>query len=224
MTENDARLLEKAMGRSKIFSRCSAEDMTRLAHSGAFALIAASDGEEINTGEPPFPGLGVVLCGRFIVWRCDCGHMVTLNELSTGDSFGAAAMFSDGKCEQVTQVLAKGASKLAVIREDDFRRMLLENADICTGYITFLSDRIRFLNGKVRTFSGSTSAKKVANALLSSQQDGICAVGSCAEFARRINIGRASLYRALDSMEQDGLIRRSGSSIEIIDIEGLKGI
>ena len=162
MAESNARLIEKALGKSRIFSRCRAEDWADRAQSGAFAFLAVNDGEEIDMSSPPFPGLGMVLRGKLMVRRCDGGHMVTLNELAAGDSFGAAGMFiSGGECQPVTQVLANGAARIAVISEAVFHRLLLENGEVCTGYITFLSDRIRFLNVKVRTFQAPHRRKRL---------------------------------------------------------------
>ena len=85
-----------------------------------------------------------------------------------------------------------------------------------------MSRKIVFLNKKISTLTAGTTEKKLALFLAENQHDG--------EFSQRISmtaiaeilsVGRASLYRALDSLEAEGLIHRNGKSIFIPDKNAL---
>jgi Mn-dependent DtxR family transcriptional regulator len=91
--------------------------------------------------------------------------------------------------------------------------------------IPFLIKKISFLNSKVETFSGSNTSEKLASYLLAKYN----ALGS--EFlisktaiSAEINVGRASLYRDLESFQDKGLINFVGKKIIIICPEGLERI
>ena len=47
---------------------------------------------------------------------------------------------------------------------------------------------------------------------------------SLTELSKALGIGRASLYRALDSFESRGLIKRNGKQITLADPDELKKI
>ena len=94
-------------------------------------------------------------------------------------------------------------------------------------YVRFLSDRIRFLNSKISTFTADSAKSKIMRYLISqaeiqSNPDGnVLLTMSCQKLAEFLNMGRASLYRAFEQLESDGLIRRNGKSVEIYTtIEG----
>ena len=49
-------------------------------------------------------------------------------------------------------------------------------------------------------------------------------VKSCAELATRLNLSRASLYRAFGQLEQSGMITRSGKTIVLTDVSALQNV
>ena len=83
------------------------------------------------------------------------------------------------------------------------------------GFAAYLSARIRFLTRRIEALTAGDSASKLLSYLLEREQDGKVDIQSCAELARRLDVGRASLYRALDSLETSGDIRREGKKIFI---------
>ncbi len=71
------------------------------------------------------------------------------------------------------------------------------------------------LTRRIEALTAGDSASKLLSYLLEREQAGEVDIQSCAELARRLDIGRASLYRALDSLETSGDIRREGKKIFI---------
>lgn len=231
LKKSDAERIAAALERSAVFGGCGDEKLRELAESGGFELVCCEAGEDILP-KGGSGSLGVVVSGSVRVSREDESHRVTLNLLGAGDCFGASTMFAsdsaDGSADDggenraVTRVEAVKRAEVAFLGESRLRALLVSDEAVCMGYIAFLTDRIRFLNRRLHTFSGGTTAEKVAKLLLSESGGESFAAVNLAETARRLNIGRASLYRALDAMEESGVIRREEKRIVILDRQRLE--
>ena len=92
--------------------------------------------------------------------------------------------------------------------------------------INFLVGRISFLNDKIATFSGSTVEEKLASYILYRRK----VMGenefpfNKAKASAVINSGRASVYRALEKLTANELIKIDEQKIIILDPKGLEGI
>lgn len=149
---------------------------------------------------------------------------VPLNSLLPYSSFGITAIYSPEE-EFPTNIYAKRASGVYFIKRDSLMEMIQKCPDISGNIIAFLVSRISFLNKKIATFSGENVECKLAEYLLNMQKK----VGNSFDLnlkhtAEEINAGRASLYRALSSLEACGIIKRNRKSIIIIDPKGLERI
>ena len=133
------------------------------------------------------------------------------------------APFTDkSRIEIVMEVTAQTKASVVYLSQDIIENLIHEDPKIRMNYIAFLTDRIRFLNSKVRTFTGGGAASRLAGELIRMQSGEKITVPGYSELARKLDIGRASLYRALEELEQGGYISRNGKTIEILD-ENLKG-
>ena len=95
-------------------------------------------------------------------------------------------------------------------------------------YLAFLSQRIRFLNKKIAGFTQSGAEGKLARYLLevaaSQGKDSLLLPTSIQNIAKILNLGRASLYRALDTLSDLGYIVREGKTVRLLNIPGLKSL
>ena len=89
-----------------------------------------------------------------------------------------------------------------------------------------LSERILFLNKKIYLLSSGTAEQRLASFLLDNVPE-----GSMSELpmplnmlSLALNVSRASLYRAFDSLTQDGVIEKEGKKVCINNAERLKKI
>ncbi len=148
---------------------------------------------------------------------------IPLNTLSVGDAFGVIAVFTG--CEEFpTKIFALRDSKIAFLNKNDVLNLMNNSLQISINIINFLADRICFLNNKITSFSGDNVEQKIALYILDlhkSTQDGIIKFNK-KHAAESINIGRTSLYRALDSLEREGIIQINEKNIIIIDLDGLE--
>ena len=156
--------------------------------------------------------LGVIVSGTAKLKRKnDFGGSVTVRTLTANEIFGSASVFGSLK-EGSSSIIADRTCVCSYISEQNLRALLTEIPKTAVNYIEFLTEKIRFLNRRVDTFSADCAEQRIYEFLLSVSDENGKAEPSVnlAELARRLKIGRTSLYRCLNSLEDGGLITREG--------------
>ena len=93
---------------------------------------------------------------------------------------------------------------------------------VAVNYIRYLSGRIRVLSGKIRSLAADSVEGRLKQYLLTSLTPDNPRLNCAAtELAKRLGISRASLYRAFETLESQGLIRRQGRAILVPDFNAL---
>lgn len=159
--------------------------------------------------------LGLVLEGRAQAVAADREQTV-LSAFGPGDCFGAAALFGGGG--YVSCIRAETACRVLLLEEERLRRWFSTCPQMAVNYVTFLSGRVRFLNGKIAILA-QDSARQRLYRWLRANCDGAGRLPeklSMTRLAGTLSMGRTSLYRALEELEQAGLIVRSGKRIEVL--------
>jgi len=170
--------------------------------------------------------IGFVVRGECVVSKKHSdGGYIPINSILPGASFGIMSVFSK-QTEYPTYVFAKKTTTILFIDGNTLQSIIKAYPSVAINVITFLTDRIAFLNDKISTFSGNTVEEKLANYILSQYKR----IGSL-EFdfnklqsAEAISAGRASLYRALEKFKDTNLITYDNKKIYILDLEGLERI
>lgn len=167
--------------------------------------------------------LGVVLSGRLRVTKDNAdGHAMIMSTLVPSSLFGAAALFNDAE-QYVTNISALEPSKIVFFSQRLVERMIRREPVIAENYIQYLSERILFLNKKIYLLTAGSAEQRLAGFLLDN-----LSLGQAAELplpmsklACALNISRASLYRAMDSLCASGAVEKTGKKILIKDAERL---
>lgn len=161
--------------------------------------------------------LGVFLKGGASVTK---GNLL-VSELGRGDLFGAAALFNRREGYETT-ITALRPSLVAFFPEKLVALLMARCPQFCANYIRYLSERIHFLNRKIESLTAPGSAGKLSRYLL--EECGESGTASCnaTELARRLDVSRASLYRAFEELEGAGAIRREGKKIAVLSRERLE--
>jgi CRP-like cAMP-binding protein len=187
----------------------------------------SSDGVHLVTveaGASPAPCyddmLGVVLSGKLQILSADKQNPVVLHAVNAGHVFGAASLFLE-RATPVSRLLAQSKCQLFYLSRDAVRTLLHKDHRFMDAYLQFLAERVQFLNAKIRSFTAGSTERRLALWLAEHAQDGTVRALSLSTLAESLDIGRASLYRALDKMEDSGLIARNGRKITVPDTEKL---
>ena len=189
--------------------------------SPEYPVFAA--GEKIVRAGESGGRLFFLLSGLAAVYRTGGEKPVLMNRLRTGDCFGAASLFTEGPT--LTEITAETECRIAVVKEPELSRLFLAFPQTATNYIRFLSEKLVFLNRRVRDFSASTSDEKTACLLLNeADENGVAVIKNVTATLRTMNLSRASFYRSLAGFLSRGLIHKNGNQIQIINTKELKGI
>ncbi len=159
--------------------------------------------------------LGLLLEGRAEIHSADNGRTVVLRTMNAPGVFGAASLFCEGELP-LSRIEAKTACQVLYVPLDAVRRLLAEDEGFREAYLTFLAGRVCFLNRKIQCFTAGSAERRLALWLLSEEDQTVTLPASLSTLADMLDIGRASLYRALDKLEGDGLIRRNGREITVL--------
>lgn len=166
--------------------------------------------------------LGIILAGRVRVEKRIQGekHM-KMSILRPGECFGAAAMFQE-RGRYATVLTAECTVEVLFLPEEVIRWAMRRNFTVTENYIRYLSNRIWFLNEKITELTAGTANQRLAGFLAEHCDADGCFRSSMTELSRQLNMGRATLYRALDMLEERGLINRGSKVLHILDMEGLR--
>lgn len=189
-----------------------------------FIFEGLSDGEisqiksELGTSEQIRKGgelykngfIGILESGSATVKRITgTGSSITMRSILPGELFGIVSIFGDWK-DGLSSIIAKDDCAVYYLTETDFEKIIKNFSVVSGNYIKYLTDRLRFLNRRIDTLSADSTAQRLYEFLLSqSDESGAVNLGyGMSELARRLKIGRSSLYRDIESLEESGLIKR----------------
>lgn len=170
--------------------------------------------------------VGFVICGECSVEKQKPdGTTIPLNKLTKGDSFGILAVFSKKK-QFPTIIKASKRSRVMFFGKETIISLAQEYPEIALAIISFMSDRIEFLNTKIATFSADSVEEKFAFYILNEYRrtGSISFPMNLSKTAKTLNAGRASVYRAIESLEKLSLIKFENKKIYIADPDGLERI
>ncbi len=196
-----------------MFNRLS-EDEVQSVLSQLENPIILSKGDELYRNGM----LAIITNGSATVKRQnDIGDSITIRTISSGELFGAASVFGSWK-DGMSSVIANAVCEVFYISEDKFCEIIKQYPQISINYIEYLSGRIRFLNRKLDAFTAKSTEERLYEYLLS-QSDGDGNINlnfGMAELARRLQVGRTSIYRDLDTLQSKGLVNRNGHNFKIL--------
>ena len=157
--------------------------------------------------------IGILLDGKASIKRKNSAEkFITVRNILSGEIFGSVSIFGNWK-DGLSSISAQGDCLVSYICEERFKALLFDFPQISLNYITFLSDRLRFLNKKLDIFTAHDTESKLYEFLLSlADNEGYVKLEfGMSELAKRLNIGRSSLYRDMESLISSGLITRENN-------------
>ena len=171
-----------------------------------------SKGETIYDDRHFERAIGVFLEGRGAAQS----DGVVRGRFAPGATFGAAAVFGAGR-EYVSRIVAQSDCLVQFLPEAFLRECILNNPVCAENYVAFLSEKIRYLNQKIRQYTAPDTVERVYRYLCAlAGPDGKAVLKNLTEVTRLLGMGRTSLYRALGELEQRGRICRDGNLYRIV--------
>lgn len=209
------RIIEK-LREVEMFSSVSPEILSSVLSNDEVEVVDYKKGEIIYSSEVYRASIGLILKGSARVLKVENGVMVS--KLTEGDIFGCAVLFS-GKEYFVNEITATKDTKVVYVGKGSILKLMQLEGNFSVEYIRYLSDRIYFLNKRIANFTGGSAESRLANYLLGCFADYKTYEldRSMSQLAVSLDIGRASLYRAFESLIESGAIQRNGKNIRLAD-------
>ncbi len=163
----------------------------------------------------PERGIYVIASGKIGVYHSEEGRRVLLNVLTVSSVFGYASLYCDGE-DKYTEIKSLGVCRLLFIDEEGIENLIQMDGRIALEIIKELTGKIRFLNKKLDSFaSGDLKLRlwKYIKSLDYDEEGRARMTENMSALARRLGVGRASLYRLISELSEEGLIERRGSEI-----------
>lgn len=182
------------------------------------------DGWEISTygrGETMLSAdadkkIGIIIAGKATIISGEDG--VIIKKLIEGDIYGVAILFDEPK--YLTRVISNGKCKVLTLNRKFVQSCIEYNSRISLNYIEYLAKKISFLNSKIGSYTAKNAENKLYCYLIQLPREGnkIVLNTDFSAIAKMIGIGRASLYRAFDKLENDGLIIKNNKEIILKEV------
>lgn len=185
--------------------------------------VTFQKGELLNGDDP---SLYFLLKGKAKVIGAEGRADVTRALLQTGSVFGVAQLFM--RKGKLSSVVAMTACTCLMIPQEAVEHFLSVDPVFARNYIVFLSDRIRFLNKRITSFTAGKGENMLAAYLLSIPEAADGAVlplrMSMTSLASSLNVSRPTLYKAFAELESIGAVRRKPGAVVIVSLTQLKSI
>lgn len=211
---------------TKLFHGTAESVLSKMALGHDCEMAKYEKGDIIFTKQNFRRSLGIILEGSARVLKENAdGHKIVMNILTMGDMFGAAALFNEEE-EYVSELCASEPCRIIFFSQRLIERGIERDYRLAENYIRYLSERILFLNRKIFFLTAGTAEQRLANFIINNLSENASDVLTLTmvQLASELNISRASLYRALDSLSDAGAISKTGKNVRIADIEKLKCI
>lgn len=174
-------------------------------------------GERIFSPHAFCRSLGVLLSGTVEVTK---GSLI-VSILQAGEVFGSAALFN-GEKEYVTTLTVRNSCEAVFFPQALVVRLMREYSPFALDYVRYLSGRIRFLSDKIEGLIAGGAEQRLEQYLLR-RLEGTKVELDCSAtaLAKRLNMSRASLYRAFETLQTSGVVKKEGKTVWMtVDTEG----
>ncbi len=202
---------------NSILKHAKSENIDKFLDDDSIFLEKYSSGEIITSPDCKEKYVVIIISGSAVVATCASPDNTLLKIIKENDMFGIANLYSDN--ESFPSVITAKSNTTAILIDGSAFKMLIENdKDVLLAYLSLLSKKIVYLNKKISTLTAGSTEKKLCVFLAENEHNGIFDPNiSMSSLSEMLNIGRASLYRALNVLSCQGLLVRDGKKIIIPD-------
>lgn len=196
-----------------IFKNADPKKLAQHITEDAVSVRDFSAGDDICSDSDCGIPIGILLCGKASIYSADEKANVLLKNITDGAVFGIATLYQK-EAAFPTRITAKKPCRVLFISPDSTRALIEDDKEVMRSFMTFLSGKIVYLNKKINSLTAGSAERKLSVFLAENAVDGIFAPNtSMSALASMLDIGRASLYRAFDSLEAEGFIERQDKII-----------
>ena len=213
--------LKKIFASNYILRAADQKNIEKFISQDSVVVKDFCSGDQIFSPSSVKKHVGIILSGTAIVSPVSGSENSMLKMISYPDMFGISNLYS--RTQPFPSIItAKKNCRVLFIDGDSFMSLIENDTTSLKAYLEVLSDKIVYLNQKISTLTAGSTEKKLAFFLAENSCNGeFSQTISMSALADMLNVGRASLYRALDCLSAGGIILREGKKIIITDKNAL---
>ncbi len=151
---------------------------------------------------------------------------LTLRKYEKSEILGTSLAFNKNR-DTILSITASRNSIALLIDEAKMKRLFTTDEAILENYLELVSEDFAFLARRIHNFTAGSAEAKLSLYLLEHiQEEGgeriVFLPNSLTQFALMLDLGRASLYRALEHLENNFIIFRNKKQIKVLDVARLE--
>lgn len=182
----------------------------------AFLLCEYQPDETIFSKKEYRNSLSLIIEGSATARKIHGGKDLTIRSFQAGDIFGVASLFCDAE-EYVSEIRADLICVVAFVPQEIVSEIFRQSPDAAIAYISLLSQKIRYLNDKLDNISAPSAISKLCYYLLENQETST----SMQSLAQMLGMSRMTLYRSLDTLLENGWLKKDGKKLIVLDRNAL---
>ena len=158
--------------------------------------------------------MAVIFRGKVEIYK----KKAFLKKAEAPSVLGLATLFDENHT-YISTVIPKTDTTLLVFDNDAVEKMITESPEFSHRLIVLFSQKIRYLNRRIDFYTSEGAEGKLHEFLeaFAKGNDGEKTVEiPMSKLSEILDIGRASLYRAISSLEEKGHIKKQGKKIILI--------
>ncbi len=202
--------------RNPIFTGVSEAVLNHFFSEDTVTVVEYQTDEIIHSSQSGEIRVGILLHGSARVHTANTDRSL-LRTMQRGNMFGIANLYAKEE-PFPSMIVAAEPCRVLFLDCEAFKSLVEQDSTALRNYLAFQSKKIVYLNRKIMTFTAGSAEKKLALFLLENEVDGTVRLPcSMSRLAQLLCIGRASLYRAMDHLEEHGLIEKKEKALHILD-------
>ncbi len=199
-------------------------DELRSALKEAEVRVRYRDGELIQARGDRTRGLRIVRSGAVRAGNVGAdGQFLVLGVFGPGQTFGEPTLFSD--LPRTFEVYASGPTTIGHIDKDRMEELLKEHPDLAQVFLRTLSRQLHaaleFVDD-LRRLPVTAHVAKLLSTMAKIEKNTATLEVTQESLGRILGVTRMSVVRALDRLEEEGLLRRGYGRIEVLDVSALR--
>lgn len=210
--------------KSPLFRGLDINDVKKILSETPHRLRKYSTGQLISQSGDIVDNLQIVIEGSVKGEMVDfSGRVIKIEDIPASGALASAFIFGS-KNRFPVNVIAISDTEILFICKSDFLKMMMSNDTILLNFLDLISNRSQFLSEKIKFLNFKTIKGKLAQYLLTlagEKRSEIRLTATQNDLADFFGVARPSIARALGEMEEQGIIRANGKSIQILEIKRL---
>ncbi len=208
-----------AISACSLFKDTDSEVIEKILSDDRCELILSKAGDLIYEKRKAVPFFFVVVKGNIRIYTSGNNSEVLLNILSPSDMCGIATVLSE-EHEFPTKIVSHTDSSIVCFSRDLTEKVIELSPQFALNYVKALSNKIMFLNKRISSFTASDSITSLSSYILLNSKDNVLNLEEgYSALAKKLGMGRSSLYRSIDALKEAGAIDTNKKSIIILNRE-----